>query len=59
MSVDRREVVLVSGVRTAVGEFLGTLAPLTAPQLGAKVIEETVRRAGSQRGCCAEAAQGG
>ncbi|KPJ53440.1 acetyl-CoA acetyltransferase [candidate division TA06 bacterium DG_24] len=50
MSVDRREVVLVSGVRTAVGEFLGTLAPLTAPQLGAKVIEETVRRAGIEAG---------
>ena len=44
MATDRREVVLVSGVRTAIGEFLGTLAPLTAPQLGAKVIEEAVRR---------------
>jgi acetyl-CoA C-acetyltransferase len=46
MSMNGREVVLVSGVRTAIGEFLGALAPLTAPQLGAVVIEEVVRRAG-------------
>lgn len=50
MSMNGREVVLVSGVRTAIGEFLGTLAPLTAPQLGAVVIKEVVRRAGIEPG---------
>ncbi len=38
--------VIVSATRTAIGKFLGTLAPLTAPQLGALVVREAVRRAG-------------
>ena len=38
--------VLVSAVRTPIGRFLGTLSPLTAPQLGAIAIEEAIRRAG-------------
>ncbi len=41
-----KDVVIVSGVRTATGRFLGTLSPLTAPQLGAVVIKEAVKRAG-------------
>ena len=38
--------VILSAVRTPVGKFLGGLAPLGAPELGAKVIAEAVRRAG-------------
>ena len=40
------DVVIVSAVRTPVGKFQGTLSPLTAPQLGAIVVREAVRRAG-------------
>ncbi|MGH9468653.1 MAG: acetyl-CoA C-acetyltransferase [Terriglobales bacterium] len=38
--------VIITGVRTPVGRFLGGLAPLTAPQLGAIVVREVVKRAG-------------
>jgi len=41
-----REAVLVSAVRTPTGKFLGALKDLTAPQLGALVVAEAVRRAG-------------
>ena len=41
-----REVVIVSAVRTPVGKFQGSLQPFTAPQLGALVVREAVRRAG-------------
>jgi len=37
--------VIVSAVRTPTGKFLGTLKGLTAPELGALVIREAVRRA--------------
>src|SRR5258706_3297411 len=40
------DAVIVSAVRTPVGKFQGSLAPLSAPQLGAKVVAEAVRRAG-------------
>ena len=40
------EVVIVSGVRTPVGKFLGALADLTAPQLGSIAIREALKRAG-------------
>lgn len=40
------EVVIVSGVRTPVGKFLGSLSEFSAPQLGAMVVREAVRRAG-------------
>jgi acetyl-CoA C-acetyltransferase len=40
------QAVILSAVRTAVGKFQGGLAPLSAPQLGAKVVAEAVRRAG-------------
>ncbi len=36
--------VIVGAVRTPTGKFLGNLASFTAPQLGAIVIKETVRR---------------
>src|SRR5690349_8182450 len=41
-----RESVIVSAVRTPTGKFLGTLKDLSAPQLGAIVVREAVRRAG-------------
>jgi acetyl-CoA C-acetyltransferase len=40
------EVVIISGCRTAVGKFQGGLADLSAPQLGAIVVREAVKRAG-------------
>ena len=40
------EAVIVSAVRTAVGKFQGSLQPFSAPQLGALVVREAVRRAG-------------
>jgi len=41
-----REAVIVSAVRTATGKFLGSLKNFSAPQLGALVVAEAVRRAG-------------
>jgi acetyl-CoA C-acetyltransferase len=40
------EVVIVSGARTAVGAFGGSLASLTTPKLGAIAIKEAINRAG-------------
>ena len=40
------DVVIVSACRTPIGKFQGTLAPFTAPQLGAHVVGEAIRRAG-------------
>ncbi len=41
-----KEVVIVSGARTAVGNFLGSLKDVPAAQLGAICIRETLKRAG-------------
>src|SRR3984893_12277514 len=41
-----RQSVIVSAVRTPTGRFLGALKDFTAPQLGALVVAEAVRRAG-------------
>ena len=41
-----RDSVIVSAVRTPTGKFLGALKDFTAPQLGALVVREAVRRAG-------------
>jgi acetyl-CoA C-acetyltransferase len=41
-----REVVIISGLRTPVGKFQGSLQSFSAPQLGALVVREAVRRAG-------------
>src|SRR6478672_5181182 len=41
-----RESVIVSAVRTPTGKLLGVLKSLTAPELGALVVAEAVRRAG-------------
>ena len=41
-----KDVVIVSGVRTAQGKFAGALKGFSAPQLGSIVIKEVVSRAG-------------
>jgi len=41
-----REVVIVSGVRTAIGDFGGGLKDFSPSELGAKVVAEALRRAG-------------
>ena len=38
--------VILSAVRTAIGRFMGGLAPLSATELGAKIVAEAIRRAG-------------
>jgi acetyl-CoA C-acetyltransferase len=40
------DAVIVAGVRTPVGKFLGSLSDFSAPQLGAMVVREAVKRAG-------------
>ena len=42
------EVVIVAGVRTAIGDFGGSLKEFSPTELGAKVIAEAVKRAGLQ-----------
>jgi acetyl-CoA C-acetyltransferase len=61
-----REAVIVSAVRTPIGRFQGTLAPLSAPELGAVVIEAAVEWVGIDpstvdevlMGCVVQAGQG-
>jgi len=40
------EAVIISAARTPVGKFLGSLKGFTAPELGALVVRESVKRAG-------------
>src|ERR1700733_5553490 len=40
------DAVIISGCRTPVGKFQGSLSEFTAPQLGAVVVREAVKRAG-------------
>jgi len=42
--------VILSAVRTPIGKFMGGLSPLSAPELGAIVVAESVRRAGIDPG---------
>ena len=53
-----RESVIVSAVRTPTGKFLGALKGFTAPQLGALVVAEAVRRAGIDPGIVDECIMG-
>src|SRR4051812_5122889 len=46
MADTSRTPVIVSAARTPIGKFLGGLAPLTAPELGAIAIRAAVERAG-------------
>src|SRR5438067_5671088 len=58
MSSDVTTPVIVSAVRTPIGKYLGGLAPLRAPQLGALVIREAVRRAAIDPGQVEEVIMG-
>lgn len=44
--MSRTEVVIVSAVRTAIGNFMGTLSSIPAPKLGAIVLEGALEKAG-------------
>ncbi len=46
----RSDAVIVSAVRTPIGKFLGSLAGLTAPRLGALAIRAAIERAGLDPG---------
>src|SRR6202050_5258972 len=50
--------VILSAVRHPIGKFMGGLAPLSAPELGAKVVAEAVRRAGIEPNQVDEAIMG-
>ena len=39
------EVVIIAGCRTPIGKFQGSLSDMTAPQIGAVVVREAVKRA--------------
>jgi len=52
------QAVILSAVRTPVGKFQGGLASFSAPQLGAKVVAEAVRRAGIEPGSVDEVIMG-
>ena len=52
------QAVILSAVRTPIGRFMGGLAPLSATELGAKVIAEAVRRAGIEPNVVDEAIMG-
>ncbi len=46
MNYQPDDVVIISGVRTAIGKFQGALSDLKATELGAIVVKEAVKRAG-------------
>jgi acetyl-CoA C-acetyltransferase len=50
--------VIVSAVRTPIGKYLGGLSSFTAPQLGALVIRDAVRRAGVEPGAIEDVIMG-
>jgi acetyl-CoA C-acetyltransferase len=50
--------VILSAVRTPIGKFMGGLSPLSATELGAKVIAEAVHRAGIDPSLVDEAIMG-
>src|SRR3970040_1906366 len=41
-----KSAVILSAARTAIGKFQGSLTPFSATELGAKVVNEVVKRAG-------------
>src|SRR2546430_17172436 len=58
MSTDQTTPVILSACRTPIGRYLGGLAPLSAPRLGAIVVREAVRRAGIDPAAVAEVIMG-
>ena len=55
---DQTTPVILSAVRTPIGKYLGGLSSLPAPQLGALVIREAMRRAGIEPGAVEEVIMG-
>ncbi len=55
---DHTTPVILSACRTPIGKYLGGLAPLAAPRLGALVIREAVRHAGVEAGAVEEVIMG-
>src|SRR5512139_4203167 len=53
-----REVVIVGAARTPIGSFLGSLASVTAPRLGATAIRAALERAGIEPGAVDEVVMG-
>ncbi len=47
--MEKREVVIADAVRTPIGTFGGSLKDISAPQLGAIVLEEVAKRAGIEK----------
>jgi acetyl-CoA C-acetyltransferase len=43
------DVVIVSACRTPIGSFMGTLSAVSAPKLGALVVDDAIRRAGLKK----------
>jgi acetyl-CoA C-acetyltransferase len=58
MEIEMETPVILSAVRTPVGKFQGGLSGFTATELGAKVVAESVRRAGIDPGQIDEAILG-
>jgi acetyl-CoA C-acetyltransferase len=58
MTDKARVPVILSGVRTPIGRFMGGLSPLTATQLGALTVREAVARAGLEPGIVDEVIMG-
>jgi acetyl-CoA C-acetyltransferase len=52
------DVVIVSGVRTPIGKFQGSLSELSATKLGAIVVREAVKRAGIEAAAVTECIMG-
>ncbi len=58
MTTGRREVLIAGAARTPIGKFQGTLANTPAPELGAVVVREAVKRAGIDAGLIEEVIMG-
>ncbi|MDD4355747.1 MAG: thiolase family protein [Smithellaceae bacterium] len=53
-----REVVIVSGVRTAIGDYMGSLSNMTPVQLGVTVLKAAIARAGIEKNLVQEVVAG-
>ncbi len=52
------DIVIAGAVRTAMGKFQGGISSFTAPQLGAKAVEEAISRAGIEKSQVTEVIMG-
>jgi acetyl-CoA C-acetyltransferase len=53
-----REVVIVSGIRTAIGDYMGSLSNMTPVQLGVTVLNAAIARAGIEKNLFQEVVAG-